>query len=365
MTMTEIRATIERGFSRWINSVTDSVVAVLNRFAPAHAVRLVERGTDEFSLQAPEQGLDGSLASRRIRIVDGQIVDAVPEPIATALRGSRIEIILKPDRFLFCPFELPGRATDFLDGIVRSQIDRLTPWSPSEAAFGWGKPKAGETDRITVTVAATERALVAPYVNALAGLGAKSIAVFTTADDQAADDAPIKVFEERVGGFLDVAKIRQMLVTILVLAGAVAAVAVCGSRLSEISLDAQQAELDFRLAKFRTAIGAANAAASSSLAAAQINLEKRKHSTPPTLVVLEVLSRILPDDTYVTELHVEDNKIRLEGATHNAPALIGLIEQSGLFARATFFAPTTHAPSETVERFHIEAQIRPMDPARS
>jgi len=364
MTMTEIRTIIERSFSHWMNSVADSVAALFNRFASSNAVRLVERGPDEFSLQAPEQSPDGPLAGQRIHIVDGQIVNAVPEPIATTLRGSRVEIMLKPDRFLFCPFELPSRATDFLDGIVRSQIDRLTPWNPSEAAFGWSKPEAGPADRISVTVAATERALVAPYVNAVAGLGAQSITVFTATDDQAAD-APIKVFEERASGFLDVAKIRQMLITVLVLTGAAATVAVCGSRLAQISLDAQQAELDFRLAKFRAASGAANASASASLAAAQISLEKRKHSTPPTVIVLEILSRILPDDTYVTELRVEDNKIRLEGATHNAPALIGLIEQSGLFARATFFAPTTRAPSETVERFHIEAQIRSMDAARS
>ena len=33
-------------------------------------------------------------------------------------------------------------------------------------------------------------------------------------------------------------------------------------------------------------------------------LDRRKHETPATVIVLEALSEILPDDTYVTELRI-------------------------------------------------------------
>jgi len=78
------------------------------------------------------------------------------------------------------------------------------------------------------------------------------------------------------------------------------------------------------------------------------------------VIVLEMLSQILPDHTYVTELRIEGNKLRLTGITRDAPSLIGLIEQSPRFTRATFFAPTTRSPSDSGERFHIEAQIQPL-----
>jgi general secretion pathway protein L len=35
------------------------------------------------------------------------------------------------------------------------------------------------------------------------------------------------------------------------------------------------------------------------------------------------------------------------------------MEQSGVFSQATFFAPTTRSPSDSRERYHIEALIHP------
>ena len=71
-----------------------------------------------------------------------------------------------------------------------------------------------------------------------------------------------------------------------------------------------------------------------------------KRETPATVIVLEALSEILPDDTYVTELRVEGTKLQIIGVTHDAPGLIRLIEQSPHFTHATFFAPTIRAPTD-------------------
>jgi general secretion pathway protein L len=93
---------------------------------------------------------------------------------------------------------------------------------------------------------------------------------------------------------------------------------------------------------------------------AKWELERRKHDAPLTVLVLETLSKILPDNTYLTELRVEGNKLRLTGITHDAPSLIGLIEQSGRFTRASFFAPTKRTSS--ADHFNIEAIIKPFGP---
>jgi hypothetical protein len=82
------------------------------------------------------------------------------------------------------------------------------------------------------------------------------------------------------------------------------------------------------------------------------------------VIVLEALSQLLPDHTYVTELHLAGNKLQIVGITRDAPSLIPLIEQSQHFTRATFYAPTTRAPSDPGERFHIETRVEPKNTVR-
>src|SRR6202041_3802297 len=52
--------------------------------------------------------------------------------IISRLAGGQVEIVLARHRFAFRFLELPGQASGFLDAIIRSQIDRLTPWSSSQ-----------------------------------------------------------------------------------------------------------------------------------------------------------------------------------------------------------------------------------------
>jgi general secretion pathway protein L len=259
------------------------------------------------------------------------------------LRGSRAKIILQPNRFLFRPLELPKRAIDFLDGIIRAQIDQLTPWTATEAVFGWPTPKDLANDRLELTIAATARKLVAPYVQAVAELGAASVEVLTASDDAGPQPTPIKVFEQRALGAVGVDRIRRVLVTTY-------------SAAATDSLDAEHQELLRKVATRRAALRAGSEFATS----AQRMLERRKQTTPSTVIVLEALSQVLPDHTYVTELHVEGDKLQVIGITRDAPALIALIEQAAQFTGATFFAPTTRSPGEPSERFHIEAHIKPI-----
>jgi general secretion pathway protein L len=347
---------IAEGLSRWIDAVAATIVAWLGWFSSPRAVRLVEVEPGQFELRTGKAG-SSSTSGDRVTIADGRIGGPSSARLAAAVRGSRAELVLQPARFLFRPLELPGRAAEFLDGVVRSQIDRLTPWTAADAVFGWQGPSKVGSERIAVTVVATARALVAPYLQAIASLGPQSMTVSTLLPDAGAGAVPVKVFEERARGVLDVASVRRMLVITL----AVAALAAVGASVADIviasGLDAKQQELARRIVGARAAARASGDAPLDAATAAQRAVERRKHESPASVMILETLSQVLPDHTYVTEFRVEGDKLRLVGLTRDAPSLIGLIEQSGRFTRATFFAPTTRSPTDPGERFHIEAQI--------
>src|ERR1700728_3853272 len=140
---------IAEGFSRWIDCVAGVLFALRRRFRTSRTVHLVE-GADSAFTVLPAEDVPARGEPERIRIVDGKVAGSLSENLQSRARANRIEIVLQPARFLFRPLELPRRAGEFLEGIVRAQIDRLTPWPAEDAAFGWSKPSEIGNDRIVV-----------------------------------------------------------------------------------------------------------------------------------------------------------------------------------------------------------------------
>jgi general secretion pathway protein L len=248
-----------------------------------------------------------------------------------------------------------------MEGVVRAQIDRLTPWTADESAFGWSKPAASRPDHFIITIAASARASVMPYVNALTARGAHSVAVFASLPSSDHASAPVKILEESSTSATNLHWLRRVLMMILLGAGLAAGIATAASFMIGADLDEQQRELAHKIASARTVVGSGHDDPVGSIASARRVLERRKHEDPIVVLVVDALSQILPDNTYVTELAVDGKKMRVTGVTQDAPNLIGLIERSGRFSHATFFAPTTRAPANAGEHFHIDADINPMD----
>jgi len=292
-------------------------------------VRIVEDpdGTSFTLIAAPKGKATAKTAAKaaakaeaggeRIALIDG----AFPPGALKAVKGNRVVLVLRPSRFVLRPLELPRRAVEYLDGIVRAQIDRLTPWPAADAVFGWGRPTDIAGDRISVMVAATARAAMRPFLQGLSELGATSFAILTPAEGPA---AAIKVYDQSVRGMLDARRVGRMLAVVLVLAAVAASVAVAADYVVGASLDARQDDLTRSINQRRALLRGGEDAAARSASAL---LDRRKQETPATVIVVEALSEILPDHTYVTELRVEGNKLQVVGVTRDAPGLIRLIEQ--------------------------------------
>ena len=337
----------------FIDVVARTLLANVGKFHSPRCLRLIERDGGLFDVEIADGR--GPASIDQVRIERGQLDAAFPAALSAALRGSRLELVLKPDHFLFRPLELPKRATEFLHGIVCAQIDRLTPWSASDAAFGWTQPNEIGKDRIVVTVAATTRTLITSYLQALVPIGARSLTVSTT-PQPAVPGTHVSVFEHSFRAETGLQRARGLLAAAFVIMVIAAGVSIAGSQLALDTLEAQQQELSQRIAQHRASF--LNTAAGPS--SQQQALERYRRATPATVLALEALAQALPDHTYVTELHIEADKLQIVGVTRDAPGLIELIEQSSHFAHATFFAPTTRSAAAAGEQFHIEARIKPV-----
>jgi general secretion pathway protein L len=278
----------------------------------------------------------------------------LPVEWATAFRGSRVEAQLPAGQVMVCRLDFPAQAGAFLDGMIRAQIDRLTPWTVNDALFGWSTPATAANERIEVTFAATSKVKAQPLLQFVQTLGAASIAVYGAASIGTDPPVRIKLLDKPLQGAAGAAvNVPRLLRGVLLAAGVAAAASLLIAAYLENSMQSEQSELQRQISQRRAALRLDANAAGSGLGL----LAKRKQTTPSSIMVLEAISRALPDTTYVTELRIEGDKVQVVGMTQDAPSLIRLMEQSPQFTRATFFAPTTRAANEPGERFHIEAHI--------
>ena len=296
-----------------------------------------------------------------IRYSEGRIIGPLSARARALAQRSRIEVELLPQRFVFRPLELPQKASEFLGGIIRAQIDRLAPWPATQAAFGWSAPAEIGGARVRVTVAITAREAIASLAQAVAELKPDSIVCATVSE--ASDGAPaarIEVFEQRLESQRRALRLRRLLIATLALVGFAAMATAVAWIFVGNNLDAQRLKVARQIAARRVALMSGRGTAAEEAFAA---LGKKKHETPSSVIILDQLSQALPDDTYLIELRLEEgNKLQIAGITRDAPALIRTIEQSAQFTRATFFAPTTKSPNESGERFHIQAHVEPYFP---
>jgi general secretion pathway protein L len=341
-------------FDEWIKAVAQAVDFAVGRYARRPRIVLNGEIADVLTARMMSAPKGPALPDVSFRIVNGRPSPALPANWQAAFRGSRVETVLAAGQVLFRPLDFPRQAADFLDGMIRTQIDRLTPWPADEAVFGWSPPVPAGQERIELTLAATSRREIEPLVQLATNLGAQSFAAF--AGPTAASGAPAKitVFDQALGGAGRGFDTPRLLRAGLLSAGAAAAVALLLAAYVGDSLDGEQRQLMRRISERRAALRLGSDGNS-----ALGLLAKRKQTSPSSVVVLEALSKALPDGTYVTELRIDGDKVQVVGMTQDAPSLIRLIEKSPQFARATFFAPTTRAQNEPGEQFHIEARITP------
>jgi general secretion pathway protein L len=95
---------------------------------------------------------------------------------------------------------------------------------------------------------------------------------------------------------------------------------------------------------------------------------ERKYSYPSAFRVVDEVSRVLPDDTWLTQFEMKSlakgketqREILVRGETANAGRLVQLVEESPLFAQTAPRSPTTKIQPGPGEIFDLGAQLKPL-----
>ena len=83
----------------------------------------------------------------------------------------------------------------------------------------------------------------------------------------------------------------------------------------------------------------------------------RRGATPTVTSVLAEVTDRLPDDTWLSQLQLQDGKVTLSGFSPSAATLIAKLEASPLLDDVRFGSPVTPDPGVGGERFNIVARV--------
>jgi general secretion pathway protein L len=88
-------------------------------------------------------------------------------------------------------------------------------------------------------------------------------------------------------------------------------------------------------------------------------VEKERQKVGDPLAVIAATTRIIPDDSYLTELQLEQRKLTLSGRSAAAARLIGAMAADSLFRNPAFSAPVTRIEALHQEIFTIVTEVAP------
>jgi len=102
-------------------------------------------------------------------------------------------------------------------------------------------------------------------------------------------------------------------------------------------------------------------------------LVEQKNAAPAILVMLNSLSNLIKDDTWVTYIQYSEGHLQIQGESPEASTLISVLEASDFFSNARFISPVTQDNVSKLERFQItvdtplpkledESQLKPEKP---
>ena len=307
------------------------------------------------SIVLPDPGAVGAAA-----------VPAVEPRLRRAIDRHRdgIVLVLGEEDALICTDVLPVAAENDLARIMGHKLDLLTPWS-AEQSYAAQKVLGRRRDgMLEVLLAAASRERIDSLLRQLNGLGVRPAAVDVAppgTDQRGAglDLLQTGAAERRGPGILAI----LVWSALIALAGLVGLIGWQIYQRHELRREqtALSVGLEQRLAdlpELRNRIEALRAQA-------RFFADDRS-SRPSPLLVLEVLSRLLPDTVWLTEVTLDGRELSISGLAEDASALIPLVEGAPEFEQTRFLSPSTRVTvsdpnggERQVERFALRAVVDP------
>lgn len=272
------------------------------------------------------------------------------------LKLDRYDVVLRMSQAhaLRRSLTMPRAAIENLRQVLTFEMDRQTPFSADQVYFDYlVRPSAASGTTVEVELVACPKGEVDAAVERSRAWGIDAGIV----DIAGENPAPARInllprAPARTGGTMTTRLTAGLAVIAVVLAAAAVYLPLERQRRAAEMMEAEAARARVQalaVAKLRERI--------TELTGGAEFLAARRRANPSMVETLDALTRLLPDDTWLQQLRIDKDEVRLTGFSAAASSLIGVIEQSERFSGAAFRASVRPDARTKLERFVISAKI--------
>ena len=271
-------------------------------------------------------------------------------------RDEQVALCLTDTKCLVKQVELPLAAAKNLRQVLGFEMDRHTPFKAEQIYFDFRVLRVeNQKNRLVVKLVVVPRSEVDSSLDLLERWGAPVNAVYVAGIAVPNGDAINLMPAERSP--IQPSKLRGtnsgLLLLTLILAMTAITIPIWQKRQAVIALlpivdrAKQQARETDALRREQERL------------AAEFNfMLDKKQAVPPLVILLDELSRLLPDDTWVQQFNLKGKELQIQGETGSSSKLIALIESARILHDANFRSPLTKGNMPNSERYHLAAEIK-------
>lgn len=270
----------------------------------------------------------------------------------TALQSARFTAVELPaDLALSRSLVLPPLSERDLRDALALDVRDSNPFDPSELVWGYRRA-VGPAGQLKVATALASRRQVIQHLQVAAPELADSAAleVWVLADE----GAPVVL-----QGFGEAARARRaargrLLAFVLITTAVMLATAMAVTPTMQLRIRTLQAVDAYRALQQRAAPAVAQREALVRGREDLSNLQEVVNDHVEPLVAIEMLTQLIPDDTWLQRVQIQGTRFTLSGQTPNAAALMNSLSGNPGLRDVRAPAPATRVPGSTRESFVVE-----------
>jgi general secretion pathway protein L len=274
-----------------------------------------------------------------------------------ALKGKSIRgpVVLRidSDRAVVKQVSLPAGALDVMPAVIRNKVESLAPWPLHQVMWGYRLLDSPQSGQVDVEVAIMSR-------KALASL----LSVFHNADIKVTHfdvASPVDYAESIAIDFQGQDRLKkawQRVTAVIAIAGLVTFAGASLGLYFALSTQGELSAVERRSTDLKQKLlnGGGDSQANSKLVEAN-KLYERKKNNRPVVIVLNALSRLVPNGTWLNSVDYTGNQVTITGRGTEITTVIESLEKSDIFSDVNFASATQRDANANADIFSISATI--------